>query len=136
MGTSDVAEVTACAKHPHCSKRVRHFVLPPYSARLEHPLRHLAPAVFERLLALVEWADSFFWHCLPTAAFPEAEYIVYEAPPDAAIGPHKDDDSAVTAVVMLSSSSAYVGGLNCFASTPAQVRLELGDVVFFRGECL
>lgn len=139
LSTEDVAMVHNAAKHPSTAKRVRHFVVPPYSARLEWPLRALAKPVFERLLALAEWADGLLWKGLPPLVYPEAEYIVYEAPPDASVGPHIDEDSAVTAVVMLSHAADFAGGENGFGgngTVARHVRMDLGDAIFFRGECL
>lgn len=138
LSTDEVAAVHGASRHPVAAKRVRHFIVPPYSARLERPLHALAPAVFQRLLALAEWADGLLWQSLPAVAYPEAEYIVYEAPPDASVGPHLDEDSAVTAVVMLSALADYEGGANAFGGgqLPRRVRMGLGDALFFRGECL
>eukprot|EP00747_Dinoflagellata_sp_TGD_P208373 gnl/TRDRNA2_/TRDRNA2_81863_c0_seq1.p1 gnl/TRDRNA2_/TRDRNA2_81863_c0~~gnl/TRDRNA2_/TRDRNA2_81863_c0_seq1.p1 ORF type:complete len:311 (-),score=39.68 gnl/TRDRNA2_/TRDRNA2_81863_c0_seq1:90-974(-) len=142
---AEVDMIHGVTRHPSVAKRVRHFVAPPYSARVERPLRALTPEVWERLLALMEWADGLVWGTLPTKAFPEAEYLVYEAPPEAAMGPHLDEDSALTAVAMLVPASAFVGGASSFggdgsvgstAVPTREAKLDLGDVLCFRGESL
>merc|ERR1712224_295589 len=92
-------------------------------------------------------ADAAGWKKLrkkKNRVYPEIEYIEYDVDffeGECYIEPHVDNKAGVTLVAMLSPSSAYVGGNSCFRRGGGneghrQARLELGDVVMFRGEKL
>lgn len=114
--------------------------------RMELPLRAHGRELYMKLIDTMAWADAFLWQKLPRNefAYPEVEYIVYEAKGGipGSIEPHVDNHSAVTIVILLSDPSEFTGGVNCFASPDSEdlparlVSLNCGDAVLFRGEKL
>ena len=76
-------------------------------------------------------------HCNRKDMHPEVEYISYEVKPGKplpGIEPHVDNASVITMVAMMANGKGYTGGVSCFEKG-RRLRLERGDVVFFR-ECL
>ena len=64
------------------------------------------------------------------------EFISYEVKPGKplpGIEPHVDNASVITMVAMMADRKGYTGGVSCF-ERGRRLRLERGDVVFFRGE--
>eukprot|EP00928_Gymnodinium_smaydae_P028414 TRINITY_DN21678_c0_g5_i1.p1 TRINITY_DN21678_c0_g5~~TRINITY_DN21678_c0_g5_i1.p1 ORF type:complete len:347 (+),score=64.98 TRINITY_DN21678_c0_g5_i1:72-1112(+) len=115
--------------------------------RFEMQLRALEPALYAKLMALMRAADAEGWKRLrkkKSQVYPEVEFIEYDVEREQGecyIEPHVDNKSGVTLVAMLSPSTDYVGGSSCFRRASGieghrQARLEMGDVVMFRGEKL
>ena len=111
--------------------------------------RELWKGLYSRAIGAVHAVDEVYWRQIPRAKtwHAEAEYIEYELkttrngkPPKMlpGIGPHVDNASIITLVVMLSSKTSYKGGQSCFegerAGEPRVLSLDQGDAVFFRGE--
>lgn len=105
--------------------------------------------LFDRAIGAVRSVDDLYWRQISRVSqwHPEAEFIEYEVTPTPngkppkvlpGIGPHVDNASLITLVVMLTSTDSYRGGLSCFegktADTPRVLQLQQGDAVFFRGE--
>jgi hypothetical protein len=105
--------------------------------------------LFDRAIGAVRSVDDLYWRQIARVPqwHPEAEFIEYEVTPTKngkppkvlpGIGPHVDNASLVTLVVMLAPSEAYRGGLSCFEGktpdAPRIFQLQQGDAVFFRGE--
>merc|ERR1719401_672446 len=98
-------------------------------------------------MSVMRLADFQRWRKLrkrKDVVYPEVEFIEYDVDHEGGecyIEPHIDNKSAVTLIAMLSHSSDYVGGTNCFRRAAGseghrQIGLEIGDVVMFRGEKL
>ncbi|CAJ1334049.1 unnamed protein product, partial [Effrenium voratum] len=74
--------------------------------------------------------------------FPEIEYIVYDVSSLGEAGkiePHRDNQSQVTVVVLLSQRKEFQGGVNHFepgyeGGASRQAKLNSGDAVFFFGD--
>ena len=105
--------------------------------------------LFDRAIGAIKAVDDCFWRQISRAKswHPEAEFIEYEVKrtengklPSVlpGIGPHVDNASIITLVVMLTPQDSYVGGKSCFEGKkpeePRVLSLEQGDAVFFRGE--
>lgn len=117
--------------------------------RIEKQLKVEAPKIYRRLMQCARGLDGELWNALHDGdvVFPEIEYIVYNVlklGEPGTISPHRDNDSMVTMVVLLSPPSDFVGGINCFESgdddddegEDRSVRLQQGDAVFFYGDKL
>eukprot|EP00933_Yihiella_yeosuensis_P033587 TRINITY_DN27256_c2_g2_i1.p1 TRINITY_DN27256_c2_g2~~TRINITY_DN27256_c2_g2_i1.p1 ORF type:complete len:293 (-),score=48.61 TRINITY_DN27256_c2_g2_i1:434-1312(-) len=115
--------------------------------RIELPLRAFARDLYERLVQTLLWVDGELWGKLKPnrVVYPEIEYLVYDARKGkpAGIEPHVDNQSVVTAVILLSDSSDYEGGHLCVESAgyaddeeERRLRPEKGGAVIFRGEKL
>lgn len=115
--------------------------------RFEMQLRALYPDLYSRLMALMRLADVQGWKKLrkkKNRVYPEVEYIEYDVAREGGecyIEPHVDNKAGITLIAMLSQSSDYMGGNNCFRRVSGnlghrQTRLEAGDVCMFRGEKL
>merc|ERR1719198_987131 len=89
--------------------------------------------------------DGELWENIEsgTTLFPEIEYIVYDVVKlgePGTIHPHRDNQSMVTMVVLLSPPRDFQGGINWFEGGDGPdavdrcVPLRLGDAVFFYGD--
>merc|ERR1712241_1575258 len=82
--------------------------------RIELALRLREPALYERLMQAMAWADARIWRKLPShkVVYPEMEYIIYGARDGTpgTIEPHVDNHSAVTFIAMLSDPQNFQGG--------------------------
>eukprot|EP00418_Pyrodinium_bahamense_P006206 CAMPEP_0179024032 /NCGR_PEP_ID=MMETSP0796-20121207/7243_1 /TAXON_ID=73915 /ORGANISM="Pyrodinium bahamense, Strain pbaha01" /LENGTH=354 /DNA_ID=CAMNT_0020719975 /DNA_START=69 /DNA_END=1133 /DNA_ORIENTATION=+ len=114
--------------------------------RMELPLRAHCRSLYESLVGTLLWADRTVWRGLKKGAvvYPEVEYLVYDARGGVpgTIEPHVDNESVVSAVVLLCDPAGFQGGASCFAPSGTdsahhrEVQLKLGDAVIFRGEKL
>lgn len=152
LGMEDINSLHACAQHPsvlECNDRKGYLAFLHKVWRFEPQLRALSPDLYNRLIGLMQRADSVKWRRLrknskKNRVYPEIEYIrydVWEMDSPCFIEPHVDNKSAVTLVAMLSSSDEYEGGISCFRRADGtrgsrQMALQQGDVVLFRGEKL
>eukprot|EP00931_Biecheleriopsis_adriatica_P046196 TRINITY_DN26514_c0_g1_i2.p1 TRINITY_DN26514_c0_g1~~TRINITY_DN26514_c0_g1_i2.p1 ORF type:complete len:259 (-),score=58.14 TRINITY_DN26514_c0_g1_i2:121-864(-) len=115
--------------------------------RIEHQLKEFAAQLYERLMQTAQALDAQLWHGIrkDETYFPEIEYIEYDVRKlgePGTIEKHRDNESQVTAVVLLTPSSEFQGGVNCFEggedsdddSDARLVKLEVGDAVFFYGD--
>ena len=111
--------------------------------------RALWENLYDRAIGAALSVDDLYWRKISRCKqwHPEVELIEYLVTPTKngkspavlpGIGPHVDNSSVVTAVVMLTPSESYRGGRSCFeGKTPDDPRvltLQQGDAVFFRGE--
>eukprot|EP00747_Dinoflagellata_sp_TGD_P091459 gnl/TRDRNA2_/TRDRNA2_165059_c0_seq1.p1 gnl/TRDRNA2_/TRDRNA2_165059_c0~~gnl/TRDRNA2_/TRDRNA2_165059_c0_seq1.p1 ORF type:complete len:388 (-),score=75.78 gnl/TRDRNA2_/TRDRNA2_165059_c0_seq1:241-1263(-) len=109
-------------------------------------LRSHAPSLYERICGVMKWVDAEVWNTLDEfrkevvcLAF---EYIMYDARKGApgTIGPHVDNNSLVTMIILLADTKDFHGGMNCFGSSGSSsddcrpLQLQRGDAVLFRGE--
>jgi hypothetical protein len=150
LSAEDIEEVHRAAKHSSVKEihdRKAYLAFKHHVVRFEMQLRCLNPKLYWRLMDLVRKADSEVWRRLrkkKNRVYPEVEYIEYDVKREQGecyIEPHVDNKAGVTLIAMLSPSSDYVGGNNCFRRGSGneghrQTRLEQGDVVMFRGEKL
>lgn len=110
-------------------------------------IRQHFPGVLDRVLKLAEEADRIRgWGAMQAlrvakkALRPRTmEFISYSQERNASIGSHMDQESIMTVVVMLSSRSAYGGGLleveavpDCCVCQPHVLELDIGDVLVLR----
>jgi hypothetical protein len=150
LSKEDIEALHRAAKHSSVKEindRKGYLAFKHRVVRFEMQLRALYPELYARLMALMREADKQVWQKLrkkKNRVYPEIEYIEYDVEHengDCYIEPHVDNKSGVTLVAMLSPSCDYVGGHSCFRRGSGieghrQTRLELGDIVMFRGEKL
>lgn len=149
LGADDMRAIHEAAQHPsvrEINDRKGYLAFKHRVWRFEIQLRALFPALYARLLNLMEQADCEKWRRMKVSktVYPEVEYILYdvaEMGQPCFIEPHVDNKSAVSLVAMLSAPDEYVGGRSCFRRAMGknghrETPLQLGDVVLFRGEKL
>lgn len=112
--------------------------------RFEHELKLIGRHVYDRLMDAARAVDAELWNNLEEGdeVFPEIEYIVYDVKDlgePGKINPHRDNQSKVSAVVLLSPPEDFTGGVNWFESgdngePDRGVVLAQGDAVFFYGD--
>ena len=118
--------------------RARELVYTHIVTRIEIALRMLHPGLYEKIMALMR-CSAKHWPDLEGVdiidAMPEIEYIVYDTAVQQIPGieRHVDNGSAITLIVMLSTSTDYTGGSNGFEPN-RELRLQRGQAVLFRGE--
>jgi len=123
--------------------RVEDLVFDHQVHRVEGFLKIYHPDIYEKLVESLLRVDAAFWRQTDNleTVFPEIELIQYGPSEVYGISPHYDNDSIVTAVLMLSDPNDYRGGR--FVAEPLEndapyrlPLLEMGDAIFFRGEAL
>lgn len=152
LDMADMNSLHGAAQHPSVKEindRKGYLAFKHRVWRFESQLRALNPVLYNRLIGLMQRADSSKWRRLrrnskKNRVYPEIEYIRYdvmEMDSPCFIEPHVDNKSAVSLVAMLAAPGEYVGGHSCFRRAAGtrgnrQLQLEQGDVVLFRGEKL
>lgn len=149
LGADDIQALHEAARHPsvrEINDRKGYLAFKHRVWRFEIQLRALYPALYARLLNVMEQADGEKWRRMKVSktVYPEVEYILYdvaEMGQPCFIEPHVDNKSAVTLVAMLSAPDEYVGGRSCFRRAMGkrghrETPLQMGDIVLFRGEKL
>lgn len=105
--------------------------------RIEWQLKEACLDLYDRLMNAAWALDVRLWQGIRSQKlFPEIEYIVYDVQSlgePGKISKHRDNESQVTAVVLLSDPQAFEGGINYFEGDRF-VKLGLGDAVFFYGD--
>lgn len=114
--------------------------------RVENQLRNHQHDIYDRLMRTARALDNQLWQAIrPRDCLePEIEYIVYDTAQlrgPGRIAPHFDNESKVSMIIMLSDTSEFEGGVNCFEGNsednPRMAKLQRGDAIFFHGEaCL
>lgn len=146
---NEVDAITSLACRPdvkHILDRDQSLTYVHKAYRVENQLREDRCDVYDRLLQVAHSLDAQLWQAIrpDDDLEPEIEYIVYDVGQlgrPGNIAPHCDNKSMVSMVVLLSDSSEFVGGVNCFegncSDEARMVKLERGDAVFFHGDaCL
>lgn len=150
LSDDDISALHHAATHPSVKEihdRKASLTYKHHVVRFEMQLRALEPHLYSRLMALMRLADTQGWRKLrkkKNKVYPEIEYISYDVEREGGecfIEPHVDNKAGITLIAMLSSSSDYAGGNNCFRRASGntghrQTRIGKGDVVMFRGEKL
>ncbi|CAE7259017.1 unnamed protein product [Symbiodinium sp. CCMP2592] len=108
--------------------------------RIEEVLQLQEPGFFQKLIASAWSVEKRMWGNILEFVFPEIEYIEYDVKKlgrPGSIARHTDNDSLITMVVLLSDTSDFLGGINCFEGAPDErkVPLQRGDACFFFGHC-
>merc|ERR1711971_719115 len=150
LSKQDIEAIHCAAKHPSVREihdRKGYLAFKHRVVRFEMQLRALFPDLYARLMALMRGADCEAWKKLrkkKNRVYPEIEYIEYDVAlenGECYIETHVDNKSGITLVAMLSPSCDYAGGNSCFRRGSGneghrQTRMEMGDLVMFRGEKL
>lgn len=115
--------------------------------RVEKPLKKQSKELHARFMQTAWGLDGALWESISPGSTlePEIEYIVYdvaELKGPGTIGPHTDNESMVTMIIMLSEPGDYEGGISCFQGASGyhrhdenrSVRLAPGDAIFFHGD--
>lgn len=112
--------------------------------RFEHEIKEHGKTIYDKLLTTARGIDAELWGAIEEneTLFPEIEYIVYDVEKlsePGKISPHRDNQSKVSAVVLLSPPEDFNGGVNFFeggdnGEPDRRVELGFGDAVFFYGD--
>jgi len=147
MTPAEVAMVHQAADDPtvkEINDREETLVYKHHVWRFEHQLKGAAKGLYDRLMRTAWALDGDLWESIEDGEtlYPEIEYIVYDVKKlgePGTIQPHRDNQSAVTVVVLLAQPEAFEGGVNFFepgadGEEDRSARLTLGDAVFFYGD--
>lgn len=148
LSPEEIQLVHQMGAHPGVNKiedRKKNLAYQHTAFRIEVPMRIVKEKLYHKVISGGRWADDKLWGKLMGMKkfYPEIEYIVYDVKEFTRphIEPHVDNYSVVTMVCMLSDTTEFVGGVNCFkgdkgTTEERRFKLEQGDAVFFRGERL